>query len=146
MLKSLNINYLSWSLFVALLLLVVTLPVVEAAEEKGEWVAAKDEYVHYCSACHGFEGKGDGMVAGVLTVKPTDLTQLSHNNNGSFPYMKVRAIIDGRAYPGESNPIRAHGPAEMPVWGAEFQGETGNEYVTKGRILAIVDYLNSIQE
>ncbi|RLA05425.1 MAG: hypothetical protein DRQ54_08110, partial [Gammaproteobacteria bacterium] len=68
MLKSLNINYLSWSLFVALLLLVVTLPVVEAAEEKGEWVAAKDEYVHYCSACHGFEGKGDGMVAGVLTV------------------------------------------------------------------------------
>jgi len=148
MIKRQHMNWFNRSVFASLLMLpmLVSQSVVQAADKEGEWVAAKDEYVHYCSACHGFEGKGDGMVSSVLTVKPADLTQLSANNKGSFPYVKVRAIIDGRSYPGQSGTIRAHGPVDMPVWGSVFRGETGSEYVTKGRILAIVDYLSSIQQ
>ncbi len=35
---------------------------------------AKTLYTNYCSPCHGDKGKGDGIAAAALSVKPADYT------------------------------------------------------------------------
>lgn len=76
-----------------------------------------------------------------LKKRPVDLTQLAKNNNGNFPYARVRAVIDGRG-----QVLGIHGPADMPVWGERFRQEGNNDTQVRGKILNIVDYLVSIQE
>ena len=76
-----------------------------------------------------------------LKKRPTDLTQLAKNNNGSFPYIRVRAINDSRG-----QALGIHGPAEMPVWGEHFRQEGKNDSQVRGKILNIVDYQVSIQK
>ena len=41
-------------------------------------------YAIYCANCHGAEARGDGHLAALLTVKPTDLTRLT-KKDGTFP-------------------------------------------------------------
>ncbi len=101
----------------------------------------REDFFAYCASCHGPSGHGDGPVAIELKKRPTDLTQLAKNNNGNFPYVRVRAIIDGRG-----QALGIHGPAEMPVWGERFRQEGRNDTQVRGKILNIVDYLVSIQE
>jgi mono/diheme cytochrome c family protein len=101
----------------------------------------RQNFYEYCASCHGPMGRGDGPVAGELKTRPTDLTQLAKNNNGQFPYVRVRAVIDGRG-----QGLGIHGPAEMPVWGQRFSQEGGTDPQVRGKILSIVDYLVSIQE
>lgn len=103
--------------------------------------AQRQYFNDYCASCHGPTGHGDGPVAGELKKRPADLTQLAKNNNGQFPYVRVRAIIDGRG-----QALGIHGPAEMPVWGQRFSREGGTDPQVRGKILSIVDYLVSIQE
>lgn len=100
----------------------------------------REDFFVYCASCHGASGRGDGPVALELKKRPADLTQLARNNNGSFPYAYVRAIIDGR-----EQQLGIHGPAEMPVWGERFSREGKNDPLVRGQILSIVDYLVSIQ-
>jgi cytochrome c553 len=45
----------------------------------------RGSYIKYCGACHGDDEKGNGPNASTLNEKPTDLTQLAQNNNGTFP-------------------------------------------------------------
>lgn len=78
--------------------------------------AATDFYSR-CAACHGVNGKGDGPIAGVLTVKPADLTRIAERNGGVFPEERVFRMISGLDMPD------AHGAREMPVWGDLFFGE-----------------------
>jgi len=105
--------------------------------------AGRPAYEQHCAVCHGLEGKGDGGAATLLTLKPPDLTQLSKNNNGVFPFWRVYGIIDGR------QEVKGHGTREMPLWGAEFRAEAGTNLVAqsqvRGRILELVYYLESIQ-
>jgi mono/diheme cytochrome c family protein len=116
----------------------------------------KMEYQRSCVACHGVDGKGTGPLAAVLKTKPADLTTIAKRNNGAFPTNRVYETIDGR------QEIKSHGPREMPVWGFSFNpsqfqwfGRAAPHYVDpaidpeviiRGRILALVDYLNRIQE
>jgi mono/diheme cytochrome c family protein len=99
-------------------------------------------YLKYCSACHGTNGQGDGVVSGAMRPKPTDLTQLKKMNGGKFPSMRVRDIIDGR------KPIPAHGSSEMPVWGELFGEQKAaaqpNAHI-RAQVQLITDYLASIQ-
>jgi hypothetical protein len=74
----------------------------------------RGSYIKYCGACHGDDGKGNGPNASTLNEKPTDLTQLAQNNNGTFPTARVTRILDG------SEAIAAHGSAQKPVWGHVF--------------------------
>ena len=108
------------------------------------------EYMASCATCHGVEGKGDGPVAEVLTVKPSDLTQISKNAGGTFPSGRIQKIIDGR------DMINPHGDRRMPVWGwrylasaidraQEVPHEVDPQAVVLGRITALVEYLESIQ-
>lgn len=76
-------------------------------------------YVRYCASCHGLSMKGDGAVASGLKNVPTDLTTLTVNNRGVFPYELVASIIDGRTT------SRIHGTPDMPVWGEIFAVTTG---------------------
>ena len=105
------------------------------------------EFRMSCAVCHGKDARGDGPLAHVLTVKPTDLTNLSKRNKGQFPSEAVVETIDGRTQ------ISAHGTREMPVWGTRYEAEVGRQYgpygsetVVKTRILELVHYLQSIQE
>ncbi|MGD8709222.1 MAG: cytochrome c [Ectothiorhodospiraceae bacterium] len=109
----------------------------------------KDEFMNNCASCHGPDGKGDGPLAGQLTKKPFDLTQMSANNGGQFPFFQTYDIIAG------TRDVSAHGGREMPVWGSRFRVEAEREYnrfgpddpetVVQGRILRLVYYLRSIQ-
>lgn len=113
--------------------------------------SAKIDFTNYCASCHGADGAGNGPVADQLKSKPTDLTALSKNNDGQFPYLNLRSVIDGSP---NASAIRAHGSAEMPVWGNVFRAETGIVFgreggsyaLSKAKILNIVDYIASIQK
>jgi mono/diheme cytochrome c family protein len=100
-------------------------------------------YLKYCSACHGPEGKGDGIVATALRPKPPDLTRLAAAHGGKFPRMEVERSIAGR------QPIAAHGETEMPVWGEIFTKEKGSTITAhaevRGQVQLIAEYLQSIQ-
>ncbi len=100
-------------------------------------------YREFCASCHGLRGHGDGPVAPSLRHKVPDLTQLAKRRGGVFPAEEIHRIIDGRSMP------RAHGSAEMPVWGWEFYGYEGEDAARRRRaaevIDQIVDYLHSIQ-
>ncbi len=107
--------------------------------------AGKQQFMQSCAACHGEDAKGAGIVANHLDTAPSDLTQLSKKNDGSFPFKEIYDTIDGRTA------IGAHGSREMPVWGAEYKFGTPtaggmSESVVRGRILELIVYLQSIQE
>lgn len=118
----------------------VTLACAAGARAKDAAPAQNADYQRYCASCHGEQGRGDGPLALQLKTLPADLTQLARLNGGQFPYVKVRAVIDGRSVLGP------HGPAEMPVWGERFREEGMTALEVRGRILNIVDYLTTIQE
>lgn len=119
----------------------VMLPCAASAEQGNQGKAA---YLRYCSACHGESGKGDGVVSQFMRPKPSDLTVLARNNKGTFPYMRVMRIIDGR------ETTRAHGDPDMPVWGEILRAEAGQtldqQALVRGKIQLITDYLSSIQQ
>ena len=127
--------------YAAVVTLLLGLPTSGAATEPED--PSKVTYTRYCSACHGYDGKGNGPVAMWLTAKPTDLTQLAKNAGGEFPMMKVIQSIDG------TTSVRAHGEADMPVWGERFREAPAapmlRQAAVRGKILLIAEYLRSIQ-
>ncbi|WP_424831129.1 c-type cytochrome [Ruegeria sp.] len=99
---------------------------------------------HYCATCHGLDATGNGPMAGVLVIQPTDLTALI-DENGVFPTARVVARIDGR------DPLVSHG-SPMPVYGPYFEGEdtamktpAGQPILTSKPIVDLVAYLETIQ-
>ena len=102
-------------------------------------------YLKHCATCHGIEASGQGPMAGVLVIKPTDLTNLSNENNGVFPMERVVRRIDGR------DPLVSHG-SPMPVYGDFFEGNdtalktaSGQPILTSGAIAQLVAFLQSVQ-
>jgi len=99
-------------------------------------------YVRHCASCHGPGGEGDGPLALSLKRPPTDLTTLAERD-GRFDEARVMQVIDGR------RAVTEHGPREMPVWGAVFAEEIGEErwgfYTAMLHGRALTDYLRSIQ-
>lgn len=108
--------------------------------------AGRNEYMVACAGCHGESAMGDGPLAGLLKIETPSLTTLTaEKGSGDFPFEYVLWMVDGR------NIIRAHGSA-MPIWGERYQvsassqrGETA-EMVARGRMLSLVNYLETIQE
>src|ERR671925_538609 len=83
------------------------------------------EFRHACAVCHGLGGKGESVMTtlNLLTVRPTDLTQLSKKHQGQFPFWQVYRIIDGR------EEVKGHGTRDMPIWGAVFRQPEGGRPV-----------------
>lgn len=141
------------------LAMIVATPVASYAQNSNIGAQAEDigmrEYVHNCAVCHGDWGKGDGPLAVLLKNPVPDLTTIQKNNAGVFPFDRVYGIVDGR------EAVAAHGPREMPVWGIkkaegyfrefegyflEYVGPKELESFVRGRIVALVGYIYSLQE
>jgi mono/diheme cytochrome c family protein len=101
--------------------------------------SGSDLFYNNCAACHGTDGKGNGPMGQVLTIRPADLTIIAKNTGGKFPAAKIYELIDGR------NPaVRGHGGPDMPVWGDVFAAR-GSTASVKNRINALVKYIESLQ-
>lgn len=85
--------------------------------ENPGFMAAKGRvtFRRYCASCHGEKAEGNGPVARMLKVPPTDLRQLTQENDGVYPADRMHEFIDGR------EAVAAHGRRDMPVWGEVFQ-------------------------
>lgn len=108
--------------------------------------AGEAEYLSACASCHGIAGSGPGPMKDFLSIGVPRLTGLSAANDGVFPMLEVIQIIDGRTG------VRGHGGEGMPIWGAIYRtdmaeaGDYAAEIETRGRILSLAMYLQSIQE
>jgi mono/diheme cytochrome c family protein len=110
----------------------------------------RTEFSMRCAVCHGNGGMGDGEIGGLFSQQPKDLTLLSKENGGAFPFSEVYQAVDGR------RDIAAHGMRTMPVWGDYFMADSmrdlpsshglDSEAIVQGRILSVVYFLQSIQQ
>jgi mono/diheme cytochrome c family protein len=140
-------------------LLVAGLAAGFAAAAQAEDVdIGKSEFQSSCASCHGADAKGKGPVSDQLKTPPPDLTVLAKNNNGVFPTNAVYETLYG------SKTVPAHGTREMPIWGERFNPivslphtvdpyywrmagpQQSPEVVVRTRILAVIDYLNRVQQ
>ena len=114
------------------------------------FAGAKDEvrdgqkyFVRYCASCHGTSATGDGPVAKSLTERPANLRLLADKYGSPLPAARLAELIDGR------DAVRAHGSADMPVWGERLyamgEGERGELGISEiiGKIVA---YLDTVQD
>ncbi len=115
-----------------------------AMASQGVWAqdveTGEELYMHYCATCHGIGATGQGPMAGVLLVQPTNLKALA-GEDGIFPTARVAARIDGR------DPLVSHG-SPMPVYGPYFEGRDtaiktheGQPILTSQPIVDLVAYL-----
>jgi mono/diheme cytochrome c family protein len=110
----------------------------------------RHEFESNCATCHGMTALGDGPMRPFLARPPTDLTTLARRNGGTFPKSAIADMIDGRGMTGAS----AHGTREMPIWGRVYREQSDAqtrgtpfppEWSVRGRILALVTYLETLQ-
>ncbi len=128
-------RWVTWAVLATLAMPVVAQDVKEGAEL----------YRVHCATCHGIEGTGQGPMAGVLLIKPTDMTQLKAGNDGVFPVERVVKRIDGR------DPLVSHG-SPMPVYGYFFEGRdkalkapNGQPIMTSAPIVDLLSYIETLQ-
>ena len=102
-------------------------------------------YGQFCATCHGMRGEGNGPMAPVLLVQPSDLTSMTERY-GEFPLLRITSRIDGR------DPLVSHG-SDMPIWGWFFDGEaaamkteSGQPILTTAPIVDLVAYLATLQD
>jgi len=115
---------------------------VVRAQESVAAQAGHNLYEQHCMVCHGLRADGTGPLAGELKVAPADLRLIAQRRGGVFPEVEIREIIDGRRR------VRAHGPANMPLWGEVFAqsgADAQHEIEVRDRVQSLVDYLKSIQ-
>jgi mono/diheme cytochrome c family protein len=136
----------------ALLAIMAVIGLADIGRAEGTQVG-RQEYLNSCASCHGETGKGDGPVARSLKLTPSDLSRLSESNKGVFPFSRVYDVIDGRLE------IETHGKRDMPVWGEVYKPTWGSgqspvgpffskemaESMVRARILALVEYLSTLQ-
>lgn len=108
------------------------------------------EFRNSCAVCHGEDGRGSGQFSGMLEIGPSDLTVLQRNNGGVFPVERIYKVIDG------TEDLKAHGVRDMPVWGSRYLARVDKdpaydyspaerERYSRNRILALIEYLSTIQ-
>ena len=113
-----------------------------------EELIGSEEYRISCLNCHGVGGKGNGPMAELLIKKPSDLTVLSKNFNGEYPFFRIYQTIDGRIL------VTGHGDRDMPIWGMRYLEEDakrygtlyGGEDVVRARVLQLVYYIQMLQQ
>ncbi|MGO4915511.1 c-type cytochrome [Pseudogemmobacter sp. W21_MBD1_M6] len=108
------------------------------------------EFMDHCAACHGASGTGDGVMQEFMNTKPSDLTVLQKNNGGVFPVSAIFETIAG------DGPAGVHGTREMPAWGQRYRvrapdqlgwdySPEDREQFVRGRILALIEYISTLQ-
>jgi mono/diheme cytochrome c family protein len=96
-------------------------------------------FKNHCVVCHGNDLKGSGPFPPPYRVPP-DLTTLSRRHAGRFPeYYVLQVLRHGVSLP-------AHGPAEMPAWGTEFEATSpSSKTQVESRIRNLTNYIKSRQ-
>lgn len=84
-------------------------------------------------------GDGNGPMAPVMKVQPTDLTALARIHGGKFPELYIANVLG--LMPGTA----VHGSRDMPVWGDAFRGGGEDAVHVQLRIHNLTRYLESIQ-
>lgn len=120
----------------------LVLPVSSAAAQ-GE--NGRDIYQQYCAGCHGEIAIGDVPIKDNIVDGAPDLTIIARRYGGVFPLVDVVRQVDGRVM------MRGHGDP-MPVFGPMLGGPSavvdtadGSPIITKAAVLAVADYLESVQ-
>lgn len=100
----------------------------------------KTDYIVYCQACHGEDGKG-GSMARILVKAPADLSGLAAANGGVFPFWRVFSATSGDVE------VVGHDSFQMPEFWRRFQREEGLPGYAPAplRILALTHYVESLQ-
>lgn len=88
-------------------------------------------YTTYCVSCHGEKGKGDGVAAGSLPVKPKDHTNGAVMNQMTDQFL-ADVISKGGGAIGKSS--------FMPAWGASVNEKQIRDIVAYIRSLAVPPY------
>ena len=65
-----------------------------SAENKGDAAKGKTIYENNCAACHGPEGKGDGVAAQALDPKPRDLSDAAFTSTVTNEHL-YKVISEG---------------------------------------------------
>ncbi|HUV69676.1 MAG TPA: c-type cytochrome [Terracidiphilus sp.] len=113
----------------------ITLPTGKTSPASG-----KQMYRSYCASCHGLNGKGNGPIAASLKTPPADLTELSRNNGGKYPWAHVTSVLEYGVK------IPSHGTADMPVWGPVLgKMDQANSQEKALRITNLSKYLETMQ-
>ncbi|MFT5144620.1 MAG: mono/diheme cytochrome c family protein [Rhodothermales bacterium] len=115
---------------------------LEPVADASNAVKGQQLFEQFCQKCHGVDGSGNGPIAELLKVPPTDLSILTVDNGGSFPSDRISAWIDGR------EETRSHGTREMPVWGNIWTDEAGGTEVEQEvaeHISQIVEHIRWLQ-
>lgn len=103
--------------------------------------SGQEMYKNYCAVCHGVDGKGNGPAADALKVPPSDLTTLAQKNGGTYPALKVSAVVRGEEV------LPAHGSKDMLVWGNLFWNLSGDHASeVQQRVTNLNKYIESLQK
>lgn len=111
--------------WLSILILTITAGAISSAAAQ-ELAEGKKLYGSYCASCHGDKGKGDGVAARSLPVKPTDHTDGKLMNALGDKYLGD-IIAKGGPAVGKS--------AFMPAWGSQFKDT---------QIQALASYIRSL--
>lgn len=88
-----------------------------SAEEKGDAAKGKTIFEANCAACHGPEGKGDGVAAQALDPKPRDLSNAEFTSTVTNEHL-YKVISEGGAAVGLSPLMAAWNGilSEAEIW------------------------------
>lgn len=107
--------------FIYTMLFLVTCAVISlssvSAAEKGDAAKGKETFQTTCAACHGAEGKGDGVAAAALDPKPRNLSDAAYVSTLTDEHL-YKVISEGGAAVGLSPMMAAWGGtlSEQDIW------------------------------
>jgi mono/diheme cytochrome c family protein len=122
--------YLRWLGFIAVLANYFALSGAAQAQSVAE---GKSLYASYCASCHGDQGKGDGVAARSLPVKPADHTNGAVMNQFSNKFL-TDIITKGGSAVSKS--------AFMPAWGSSLSNKQVSDLIAYLRSIANPPYNN----
>lgn len=110
---------------------------VSGAAQAQTVAEGKSLYTSYCAACHGDQGKGDGVAARSLPVKPADHTNGAVMNQFSDKFLTDIITKGGSA---------VNKSAFMPAWGSSLNNKQVSDIVAYLRSLANPPYNNKAEK
>jgi mono/diheme cytochrome c family protein len=116
---------------IKLVLIVLGVFIADASSSAQDPGEGKKLYATYCASCHGETGKGDGIAAGSLPVKPADHTSGAVMNQLNDKFL-LDIISKGGGAVGKST--------FMPSWGGALNDKQIREMVAYIRSLATPPY------
>lgn len=102
----------------------------------------KSDFQWHCTMCHGPDGKGGGPMAKMLIKRPADLTAISKQKGGAFPFWEVYRVIAG------NEEVPGHETFQMPNFWRRFSKDEKDWgfLPPQVRVLVLTHYVESLQK